>query len=133
MEPTFMECVKKGFVDCCDYSSRSRRKEYWYFYIAIMLYAFLVGGIVYAIGLAIGHSIDYIDGIVMLPLIIFTLPLSVRRLHDTGKTGWWLLIGLTGIGTIILIIFFCTDSDQHNNEYGASPNYSGVQAGLTGP
>jgi len=133
MEPTFMECVKKGFVDCCDYSSRSRRKEYWYFYIAIMLYAFLVGGIVYAIGLAIGHSIDYIDGIVMLPLIIFTLPLSVRRLHDTGKTGWWLLIGLTGIGTIILIIFFCTDSDQHNNEYGESPKYSGVQAGLTGP
>ena len=76
--------------------------------------------------LAIGHSVDYIDGIAMSPLIIFTLPLSVRRLHDTGKTGWWLLIGLTGIGTIILIIFFCTDSDQHNNEYGASPKNSGV-------
>ena len=49
METTFMECVKKGFVDCCDYSSRSRRKEYWYFAIAIVLYSILVGGIVYAI------------------------------------------------------------------------------------
>ena len=133
MEPTFMECVKKGFTDCCDYSSRSRRKEFWYFEIAIAIYEILVGGIVYAVGLAIGHSVAYIEGIAMIPVIFFALPLSVRRLHDTGKSGWWLLIALTVIGLIILLIFFCIDSNPQTNEYGASPKYAGVQAGLTGP
>ena len=59
------------------------------------------------------------------------MPLAVRRLHDTGKTGWWLLLILTGIGAIVLLIFFCLDSDQQTNEYGPSPKYSGAQAGLT--
>jgi len=72
MELNFIECVKKDFVDCCDYSSRSRRKEFWYFGIAIALYGILVGGIVYAIGLSIIHSVDYIDGIAMIPVIKFS-------------------------------------------------------------
>ena len=128
MEPTFGECIKKGFAGYCDYSNRSRRKEYWYFALLVFLYEVVINVIVQVTKSAI---VAYIGFCLMLPCIIFTLPLAVRRLHDTGKTGWWLLLILTGIGAIVILIFFCLDSDQQTNEYGPSPKYSGSQAGLT--
>jgi uncharacterized membrane protein YhaH (DUF805 family) len=69
--------------------------------------------------------------VVGLALLLPSLAVAVRRLHDSGRTGWWLLIGLIPvIGTIVLIIFYVQDS-QGDNKYGPSPK--GVSAGGAPP
>ena len=54
-------------------------------------------------------------------IYITTFSVSIRRLHDTGRSGWWWLIGLTGIGGIVLLVFYCLDSQPGANKYGPNP------------
>ena len=117
-----------------EFDGRSRRSEYWMFvlfnFLAILALAALGGA-----GIVI--SKDY-GGILFIPLGIYilaaTIPglaVSVRRFHDTGRSGWLLLvfmlvgmipiIGL--IGAVIQIVFMCQDSDAGTNQYGPSPKY----------
>ena len=125
----FMDAVKKAFAGYCDYASRSRRSEYWFFVLFDVLVIFVVGlifGVIFGY-IGIGQVASAIVAIVELVLFFgFMLPLSVRRLHDTGKSGWFILLGLIPfVGGIILLIFFCMDSQPETNEYGPSPKYSG--------
>jgi uncharacterized membrane protein YhaH (DUF805 family) len=56
-----------------------------------------------------------------------SVAVGVRRLHDTGRSGWWLLIGLIPlVGAVVLIVFFCTDSERGPNRWGPSPKYQGA-------
>ena len=125
----FMDAVKKAFAGYCDYASRSRRSEYWFFalfdFLVIVVVSLIFGVIFTLIG--ISQVVPAIVAIVELVLFFgFMLPLSVRRLHDTGKSGWFILLGLIPfVGGIILLIFFCMDSQPETNEYGPSPKYSG--------
>jgi uncharacterized membrane protein YhaH (DUF805 family) len=98
-----------------DFSGRARRSEYWFAYLAFIIAGIVVG----IIGGAIGSKIPglLLDLAVFLPI----LGAGVRRLHDTNKSGWWMLIALTGIGIIVLIIFFVLDSDPNTNQHGPSP------------
>ncbi len=99
-----------------DFSGRARRSEYWYF----TLFNFLMAVIVGIIDGIIGYPILTI--LYVLAIIIPGMAMAVRRLHDTGKSGWYLLIGLIPlIGTIILIVFYVTDSDSGENQYGLNP------------
>ena len=129
MDPTCMECVKKGFAGYSDYSSRSRRKEFWYFYLALIIYELILNVISRILKIAIVSYICYV--LLVIPILVFFLPLSVRRLHDTGRSGWWLLLDLTIIGGIVILVFCCLDSDPQNNEYGPSPKYGNQGQGLT--
>jgi uncharacterized membrane protein YhaH (DUF805 family) len=77
---------------------------------------------------AVLNIIDYAIGINVfgaiysLAVLIPSLAVSVRRLHDTNRTGWWVLIGLIPlVGTIILIVFLATDSQPGENQYGPNP------------
>ena len=106
------------------FSGRARRREYWWWYLFITLVGIVASIIDRAAGLtysdltAGGGWISTITGIVF---FIPTLAVSVRRLHDTSKSGWWLLIGLIPlVGWLILLYFFVTDSDA-DNEYGPYP------------
>ena len=124
-----MDAVKKAFAGYCDYASRSRRSEYWFFVLFDVLVIFVVGlifGVIFGF-IGLGQVASAIVAIVELVLFFgFMLPLSVRRLHDTGKSGWFILLGLIPfVGGIILLIFFCMDSQPETNEYGPSPKYSG--------
>jgi uncharacterized membrane protein YhaH (DUF805 family) len=102
-----------------DFSGRARRSEFWWYY----LFGVIVAIVAELIDRAIGAPILSI--IAGLALIVPNLAVGVRRLHDTSRTGWWLLIGLIPVvGTIILIVFFCQDSHTGTNKYGASPKYS---------
>jgi len=130
MDPTCMECVKKGFAGYSDYSSRSRRKEYWYFALVMIIYNVILTGISSVLN-KISIIPVIISILIFIPSILFELPLAVRRLHDTGKSGWWMLLCLTGIGAIVILIFCCLDSDPQNNEYGPSPKYGNQGQGLT--
>ncbi|WP_229956802.1 DUF805 domain-containing protein [Parasphingorhabdus litoris] len=105
-----------------EFSGRSRRKEYWMFF----LFSFILGIIASSIDtLLLGFPLENngpVNAIVSLALLIPSLAVGVRRLHDTGRSGWWmLLIFAIIIGWIVLLIFFVTDSDSGNNAYGPSP------------
>jgi uncharacterized membrane protein YhaH (DUF805 family) len=108
-----------------EFEGRSRRKEYWMFSLInmlIVLAAELAGFVLLFIG--IGVIVFPLLILYSLALLIPSLAVSVRRLHDTGKSGWWLLIGLIPlIGGIVLIVFLASDSEPGVNLYGPSPKY----------
>lgn len=115
-----------------NFSGRSTRSEYWWF----VLDNFIIGiilGIIMGIGQALDRGrtgfftiITYIPYVLyMLAIIIPSIALQIRRLHDVGKSGWWLLICMAlsfvcGIGSIILIVFMCLDSVP-DNQWGPNP------------
>ena len=126
----FAEAFKKGFTHFTDFNSRSRRSEYWLLALAVWLIGFVIGIIATTIlYLLIKEDKDeitiYVDGFVGLITFIFMLPCAVRRLHDIGKSGWFMfLLCIPLVGWIILLAFFCIDSQMQTNEYGPSPKYS---------
>jgi len=105
-----------------DFSGRARRKEYWMF----ALINFLISIVISIVGAIIGDSNGLISvslsGIYALFIFIPSLAVTVRRLHDTNKSGWWILISLIPfLGAIILLIFMIMDSDANDNAYGPNP------------
>ncbi len=110
-----MEYFIGAFKKFADFSGRASRKEYWMFILIYLL-------------ISIGLSI--IDGILgtailsplfSLVLLIPSISIATRRLHDTSRTGWWQLIALIPlIGLIVLIIFLVQDSHD-DNAYGSRP------------
>lgn len=112
------------------FTGRARRAEYWYFALAnILIYiALWILNAVPVIRILSSTAL-FIYGIAM---IVPTVAVSVRRLHDTGRSGWWLLIGLIPIvGAIVLLIFYVTEGTPGENEYG--PNPKGVAAATPPP
>jgi len=124
-----MEWFKKVvFENYANFSGRARRAEYWYF----QLISFLIGILIFAL-LIIG-AVTEISAIVMmaiaafvlfsLGLLIPSLAVAVRRLHDTNKSGWYIFIGLIPfVGAILMF----KDGDQVPNQYGPSPKYGNGQ------
>ena len=105
------------------FSGRSRRKEYWYFYLFYILFIFVLSFIDVMIGTydAVAE-IGLIGGVFILFMLIPLLATSVRRLHDTDRSGWWLLINLIPlIGVIVFTVFTLQDSKPGENQYGSSP------------
>ena len=104
------------------FDGRASRKEFW----AVMLFSVLISfglQLLYTIGFAISENLGFL---LALPFVIFALGMvipqlavSVRRLHDTDKSGWWLLLGLIPIlGTIVLIVLFSQASTSGTNQFG---------------
>jgi len=105
--------VLKNYVG---FNGRARRTEYWMFF----LFNLIIGIVLEIIGLALKNQILYY--IYGLAVLLPNLAVGVRRLHDTGKSGWWLLIGLIPIvGWIVLLVFFVTAGQPGNNQYGPDP------------
>ena len=105
------------------FSGRSRRKEYWYFYLFYILFIFVLTFIDIMIGTydAVAE-IGLIGGVFVLFMLIPLLAASVRRLHDTDRSGWWLLIALIPlIGAIVILVFTLQDSKPGENQYGSNP------------
>lgn len=131
----------KGF----NINGRSRRSEFWYnclFYTIISIALGIVMGVADAILLAISDKLSFIVMIINLALSVVSigiflkmLPITVRRLHDTGKSGWMYLVCILansccGIGSILLLWFLCQDSTPGDNQYG--PNPKGNDNGMNG-
>lgn len=115
----YLEVLKKYAV----FSGRARRKEYWYFF----LFSFIVSMVLAVIDGMTGSvsaltGMGTLSGIYAVAVLIPGLAVSVRRLHDTGRTGWWMLIAvLPLIGIIVLFVFMVLDSHPGHNEYGPHP------------
>ncbi len=114
----FATAVRSGLTQYAGFTGRARRAEYWWF----ALFTFIVG-IVASIIDGIAQTL-VVSLIVELALLLPSLAIGVRRLHDTSRSGWWILIGLVPIaGAIVLIVFFCQDSHSGTNRFGPSPKY----------
>ncbi len=107
-----------------NFSGRARRHEFWMFYLANFIIG-LVMGIVALIPILGG----LVSTVYSLAILIPSLAVAVRRLHDVGKSGWWLLICLIPlVGAILLLVWFCTDSKPEENQWGFSPKYAAPAA-----
>lgn len=114
----FMNYYLAVFKKYAVFSGRARRAEYWYF----TLFSFIVSILLSIVGMIIGDSSNIIGIVYLLVLIIPSLAVAVRRLHDIGKSGWWCLIGLIPIiGTIWIIVLLVRDSQPGDNVYGPNP------------
>ena len=111
------------------FSGRSRRSEYWYFtlfYLVIAIVLSVLDGILFG-GSVDGKGTPVLSGLFMLAMLLPSIAVGIRRLHDTDRSGWWLLIGMIPIlGAIVLIVFFVQDSKPGDNHFG--PNPKGVAA-----
>lgn len=125
----FTTAVKSCFSKYATFTGRARRSEYWFF----VLFNILVEIVVYIPGVLlvltlsrpqmyIGFGLLALMGIFALAVIIPGLAVIVRRLHDTGRSGWWYFISLVPfVGGIILLVFLCTDSQPGENKWGPNP------------
>ena len=108
-----MEYFIRALKKYADFSGRATRKEYWMF---VLFYIIFYAALAMLDGL---FGIVFLAPILSLALLIPNICIGARRLHDTGRTGWWQLISLIPlIGVIVLIVFLAQDSHD-DNEYGA--------------
>lgn len=130
----FVEAVKSVFGKYATFSGRASRSEFWWwvlFLIILQIAAMILDNIFgtkinYDAGSTLSslkiQGVGWVGALVSLALIIPTLAVSVRRLHDTGKAGWWWLLNLVCcIGGLILFIFYLTPSTPGDNKYGPQP------------
>ena len=105
------------------FSGRARRKEYWMFVLFNFIFSVIAMILDKILGLAfenVGYGPIYL--LYCLAVFIPGLAVSVRRLHDIGKSGWFILISLIPfIGPIWLLVLMCTDSEPGENDYGPNP------------
>ena len=126
---SFGDAVKICLSKYVDFNGRARRSEYWWFFLFTVLVS-IVASIIDAILGTDSGGTGLISGLASLALLLPGLAVGVRRLHDTSRTGWWILIGLIPIvGWIILLVFYVQDS-HGDNKYGPSPK--GIGAGMPG-
>lgn len=108
------------FVRWSDFQGRSTRREFWMYTLVLVLLSLLMGilDIVLLGEEAAMTQLLTLSNALSLFTFIPSLSVSVRRLHDIGKSGWWLLISLTIIGLVVIIYWSCVASDNGENQYG---------------
>ncbi|MFQ1053622.1 DUF805 domain-containing protein [Gilliamella apicola] len=109
----FIDCITKNYVN---FSGRARRKEYWMFNLFNIIACFVV--------MLLDSFLELNNILILIYVLAILLPsyaVTVRRLHDTGKSGWWLLLMFVPFGNIILLIFCLIDSTPGPNQYGENP------------
>jgi uncharacterized membrane protein YhaH (DUF805 family) len=115
----FQLALKKYAV----FSGRSQRSEYWYFvlfYLLIYIGLSIVDGV---IGAKVANgTVGLLSTLFSLAMLVPSLSVTVRRLHDTGRSGWWLLVAFVPlVGGIVLLVFMVQDSQAGANEHGPNP------------
>ncbi len=127
----YLEVLKKYAV----FDGRARRKEYWFF----VLFNVIISIVLSVVDSAIGFSTDagnvgVLGGIYSLAVLIPSIAVTVRRLHDTERSGWWFLIAFVPlVGWIILLVFTLFDGTPGPNKYGADPKGRGAAAAAMPP
>ena len=147
-----LESIKLGFVNYCNFSGRARRSEFFYFFCTmywigeILLITYIVeifangrtetdyyGNTTYYTGTApfgLTLSLYLFDALTFIPKI----SASARRLHDTGRSGWYyLVLFIPIVGIFIFLSFVCQDSEANTNEYGPSPKFVQPQGAVVPP
>ena len=111
------------------FSGRARRKEYWMFFLFNVLISLGLGVLDVVAGTySVEYETGFFSALYSLLVLIPSIAVSVRRLHDTNRSGWWILISLIPlIGVIVLFVFICLDSQPGTNRFGANPKEASSQ------
>ncbi len=111
---SFKESVQTCIAKITTISGRARRSEFWYFSLFVFLLSF-------AMNLILGSD-NGIARVISIALNLASFTVTIRRLHDIGKSGWWFLIGMVPlIGWIVLLVWMLRDSQPGANQYGPNP------------
>jgi uncharacterized membrane protein YhaH (DUF805 family) len=115
----FVTAVKTCFNKYATFTGRAMRSEYWFF----ALFYVIVSVIAVAIDLLVlQNTLTIVYYIVAIFLFLPTLAVTVRRLHDTNRSGWWLFFAFVPlVGPILLLVWYCTQGSDQANRFGAAP------------
>ena len=124
----FVDAAKKAVMhNYANFNGRASRSEYWWFFLfgfLAVIPAMILDGLTGIVLIDAGAGISY-GPFYVLTGLGFLLPgisVMVRRLHDSGRSGWWYFIGLVPcVGFIILLVFLVQDGQPHPNDYGEVP------------
>jgi len=118
-----MNWYLKALKQYAVFQGRAQRKEYWFYILFYIIFGIAVAIVETTLGLADPETgSGPLSVIYSLAFLVPTLAVGARRLHDTGRSAWWLLIGLIPLlGALVLIVFFVFDSQPGDNEYGPNP------------
>lgn len=120
----FLHVMKNTF----NFSGRARRKEFWMFTLMTFVISFVLTMIDIFAGLEFAPDVGILSTIFGLIILIPSLSVTVRRLHDTGRSGAWILIGLIPlVGWIVILVFMVLDSQPEANRFGPNPKSASTQ------
>lgn len=103
------------------FSGRARRQEYWLFVLVHVIVGFIVG-IIQSFVPDLAGPLLVLWIVYALATLIPNIALTFRRLHDTGRSAWWILIALVPfVGAIVLLVFYCLPGTVGPNKYGEDP------------
>ena len=108
----YLDVLKKYTV----FSGRAQRAEYWYFILFNIIISLVLGFMDGLLGTG-----GVLGGIYLLAVLLPSIAVGIRRLHDTDRSGWWLLIGLIPLVGLVLLVFMVLDSTPGENQYGSNP------------
>ena len=112
--------VLKKYVE---FSGRASRTEFWMFALINFVIGIVLGIIDGVIGTKTAYGLGALGGLYNLAVLLPSLAVAARRLHDTGRSGWWLLLLFVPvIGWVILLVFYILESQAGENEYGPYPH-----------
>jgi uncharacterized membrane protein YhaH (DUF805 family) len=121
----FGTAIATCFSKYVDFQGRARRSEYWWwflFYVILLVVANIVDAFVDPGPPGMMFHYGYIYLLALLVMILPTLSVTVRRLHDTNRSGFWIFLGFIPIvGLIILIVWYCQKGTSGPNTYGPDP------------
>ncbi|MEY4517021.1 MAG: hypothetical protein RL180_1367 [Pseudomonadota bacterium] len=114
----FMKCINQY----TDFSGRARRKEYWMFYLFYFIFLILTVIVDIILMALIGNSMPLLTVLFVLGTFVPFLAVTIRRLHDTDRSGWWMLITFVPlVGGFIFLFFTCVEGTLGANRFGANP------------
>jgi uncharacterized membrane protein YhaH (DUF805 family) len=115
-----------------EFTGRSRRKEYWMFFLFCLIVSVVANIIDGVLGMSgmVGGVYGPVTTLFALAVLVPSIAVGIRRLHDTNRSGWWILIALVPlIGAIVLLVFYASDGTNGDNQYGPDPkSENAVQA-----
>jgi uncharacterized membrane protein YhaH (DUF805 family) len=114
----YLEVLRKYAV----FAGRARRQEYWMFVLISTLLPILAMILAGALGMQMGNGATVLLAVYYVVTLLPSIAVWVRRLHDTGRSGWWVLASFVPlIGTIALLVFSLQDGEPGTNQYGPNP------------
>jgi len=114
----YLEALRKYAV----FSGRARRREYWFF----LLFNVLIGIALVTIDVVLGtydeaNGFGVLSGVYYLGVLVPSIAVTIRRLHDTGRSGWWFLLSFVPLGGLVVLVFTLLDGEPGPNAYGDDP------------